>query len=123
MATLGNKKPGSRKRIKSRHKKLTMASTTLIVTVSGGTTPVSIVVNLFKSGQPVTSLIRTGTFKYKFTDLTKGNYTLFIGGVNPAGGNTKCELTQDEITLRPPDDSPITKKTVKYLVGFHFKVN
>ncbi len=100
-----------------------MAATTLTVTVNGGTTPVSIVVNLFKNGQPESSLIKTGTFTQKFTGLTKGKYTLFIGGANPAGGNTKCELTQDQIILQPPDDSPITKRGKKYLVGFHFKIN
>jgi hypothetical protein len=100
-----------------------MAATTLTVTVNGGKTPVSIVINLFKGGQHVTGFIKTETFKFEFTSLTKGDYSLFIGGVNPLPkGSTKCELTKDEITLHPPDDSPITKRGIKYLVQFHFTV-
>lgn len=100
-----------------------MTTTTLSVTVSGGTSPVSIIVNLFKGGEHITGFTKTGTFSFNFTDLKKGDYSLFIGGVNPLPkGATRCELTQDEITLHPPDDSPITKRGKKYLVQFHFTV-
>lgn len=100
-----------------------MASTTLSVTVNGGTSPVSIVVNLFKGADHIKGFTKTGSFDFKFTDLTKGDYNLFVGGVNPLPqGNTKCEITTTEITLHPPDDSPITKKGKKYLVQFHFTV-
>ncbi len=100
-----------------------MATTTLSVTVSGGTTPVSIVVNLFKGAEHVTGFTKTGTFTLRFADLKKGDYSLFVGGVNPLPkGTTKCELSLDEVTLHPPDDSPIIKKGRKYLVQFHFTV-
>lgn len=100
-----------------------MASTTLSVTVSEGTSPVSIVINLFKEGYHVLSLTKSGSFVQNFKDLKKGDYSLFIGGVNPLpSGNTKCELSKEEISLQPPDDSPITKKGKKYLVQFHFTV-
>ena len=100
-----------------------MTSTTLTVTVNGGTSPISIVVNLFKEGEHVLGFTKSGTFVRSFKDLEKGDYSLFIGGVNPLPkGSTKCELTTDEISLHPPDDSPITKKGRKYLVQFHFTV-
>lgn len=100
-----------------------MASTTLKVTVSGGASPVSIVANLFRGADHIKGITRSGTFSFRFDELTPGNYNLFIGGVNPLpSGSTKCEITTNEITLNPPDDSPITKKGRKYLVQFRFTV-
>lgn len=101
-----------------------MASTKLTVTVSGGPAPVSIVVNLFKSGQHLKSFTREKSFSQNFTELGKGSYSLFVGGVNPLpSGSTRCEITTNEITLQPPDDTPVVKKGKKYLVEFHFTVN
>jgi hypothetical protein len=100
-----------------------MAATILTVTVIGGVSPVSIVVNLFKEQNHIKGFTKTGTFRFKFDDLINGDYNLFIGGANPLPqGNIRCELSTDEITLHPPDDSPITKKGKKYLVQFHFTV-
>ena len=108
-----------------------MASTTLTVTVNGGIPPVSIRVNLLKNGNPLESLNFKKSFTRDFTNLTPGNYSLFIGGVNPISSSTdpslpkpstKCELDTTQITLNPPDNTPVTKRGKAYIVQFHFTV-
>jgi hypothetical protein len=85
-------------------------------------------VNFFKQGTLLFTLHFPGSFTHNFTNLSKGHYSLFIGGVNPLPSaaapspNTKCEITTNGITLRPPDNSPVVKKGKAYMAHFHFTV-
>jgi hypothetical protein len=105
-----------------------MASTQLTVTVNGGTPPVSIRVNFFKQGVILFTLHFPGSFTHNFSNLDSGNYSIFIGGVNPLPSpaapnpNTKCEITTTNITLHPPDNSPVIKSGRAYVAEFHFTV-
>ena len=99
-----------------------MANTTLTVTVKGGKPPVSIRVRCFKNGGHFLDLSFPQSFSHDFIGLEVGEYSFIINGINPIGGNTDCSLTQDEITLHPPDDSPINNDGFAYLVAFHFSV-
>lgn len=100
-----------------------MASTTLTVTVQGGKPPVTIHTRLFKNNKLQIELSSTKSFTHPFSNLGKGDYLLFISGMNPSGGNTTCELTLDEIALNPPDPSPTTNSDLTYWVIFRFTVN
>jgi hypothetical protein len=105
-----------------------MASTTLTVTVSGGIPPVKIQVNFFKGQTLVSQSSSKNSFTRDFTNLGKGEYSLFIIGMNPLPSpaapnpNTRCELTLDGITLHPPDNSPTVKKGKAYIAKFRFTV-
>lgn len=101
-----------------------MASTTLTVTVSGGVPPTTIQVRFFTPGGHELDLGSPKSFSHTFDGLGPGLYTIFVSGMNPAGGNTVCSLSSDPaITLNPPDPSPTTASGSNYLVQFHFKVN
>jgi len=99
-----------------------MANTTLKVTVNGGKPPVSIRVRCFKNGKHFLDLSFPQSFKHEFIDLKKGEYSIIINGINPKTGNTDCSISQDEIILHPPDDSPVNNNGFAYLVAFHFTV-
>ncbi|HVF81751.1 MAG TPA: hypothetical protein VM884_07445 [Flavisolibacter sp.] len=101
-----------------------MATTTLKATVKGGKAPVTIRVRCFKNGKHFLDLSFPTSFSHTFTDLKKGEYSFFITGFNPkaADASTECSISEDEITLNPPDPSPIKSIGVAYLVAFHFTV-
>ena len=103
-----------------------MAITILTVTVFGGVPPEGIDVSLFKGAERILKEHKTESFNLSIEGLESGFvYSLFIAGRNPltiAGGATKCELTLDEISLHPPDDSPVFKTGKQYLAQFHFTV-
>lgn len=102
-----------------------MAKAILKVTVNGGIAPLDIQVRFYKDGTYIPPNVSSPkSFTHVFDNLQAGSdYDITIGGFNPSGGNTVCELTLDEgITLNPPDDSPITKTGQSYAVGFHFSV-
>lgn len=99
-----------------------MANTTLNVTVNGGKPPVTIRIRCFKNSKHFLDLSSPKSFSHQFTDLTAGEYDIIITGINPKTGNTDCSITEDEITLHPPDDSPKNCAGFAYLVAFHFTV-
>ena len=101
-----------------------MASATLNVTVYGGTAPENILVKLYHGNTVIDEYESNVSFSKKYDDLQPGIYDLYIAGKNPPAehGATQCELTRDEITLHPPDDSPITKTEKNYYVEFNFSV-
>lgn len=100
-----------------------MASTTLTVIVEKGKPPASILVRCFKDGKHFLDLNSPGSFNHHFTDLTEGDYAIYILGFNDkTSGSTLCYLSEDQIKVVPPDISPITCKTPAYLVSFHFTV-
>ena len=100
-----------------------MPNAKINVTVNGGTPPTTIQIRLFA---PDNSHIDIGTPKsteHVYTNLTSGDYDLFITGMNAAGGNTVCTLTLDPgMTLTAPDNSPCTRDGNGYSVEFHFNV-
>ena len=100
-----------------------MPSPTLKVTVSGGLAPFPIKVKLLKAGVLQGEFENSTSFQHQFTNLVAGSYRLMISGTNPAGGSTKVEITKNDITLHPPDDSPITKSDHNYIVTFTFTVH
>jgi len=101
-----------------------MASTTLSVTVSGGTPPVTIRARCFFEGEHFLDISSPRSFSHHFMDLAPGLYDIYIMGFNPKNNKAKtvCALTLDEIKLLPPDESPKTETGVAYLVSFHFEV-
>lgn len=99
--------------------------TTLSVTVFGGVPPQPIDVRLFKGTQVIFESQEPKSFTKTFDNLKSGSvYSLFITGRNPltANGATKCELTTDQISLHPPDQTPALRTRKQYLVEFHFTV-
>ena len=99
-----------------------MANTTLTVTVRGGKPPVTIRIRCFKNNKHFLDISSPKSFQHPFIGLKKGEYSIFIMGFNPLNGSTECSLTPDEITLHPPDPSPVEKTGTAYLAAFHFTV-
>ncbi len=100
-----------------------MATTTLTVTVKGGMPPVTIRVKLFKNNTLQVELSSLKSFSHPFSDLGTGNYAIYIAGMNNPGASTTCSLTTNEISLNPPDNSPVTKSEETYWVVFRFDIN
>jgi len=103
-----------------------MASTTLTVIVNGGIPPLSISVHVFKDAieDAKLSFSNSSSFTHVFTDLESGkNYDITIGGFNPAGGNTVCAITTDQVKLTASSDvTPCTNNGKSYRVDFNFDV-
>ena len=103
-----------------------MASTTLTVTVYGGVTPQDINVTFFKNGTeiPTNGFASTQSFEKTYDNLDNGLYDIYISGLNPLspGSSTKFELSTNEVTIHPPDDTPTIKTGKMYLVQFSFSV-
>jgi hypothetical protein len=99
--------------------------TILTVTVFGGNTPEPTHIFLYRGANRVLMQQRQQNFTLPLDNLQPGAvYSLFISGRNPLAqdGATQCELTQDDIFLHPPDNSPVLKKGLMYLAEFHFTI-
>ena len=99
-----------------------MITTSLTILINGGLTSPGIKVSLMQNGRHISDFSTTKNLAHPFNDLAPGNYDLLITGANTRGASTTFTLTRTNITLHPPDDSPITKAEANYKVTFHFTV-
>jgi hypothetical protein len=101
----------------------TTTSTILTVIVSRGKPPAPIIVRCLKDGKLFLDLSSPGSFNHHFTDLSDGDYDIYIIGFNDKnGGETTCYLSEEHIKVIPPDVSPLKSDKPAFLVGFHFTV-
>jgi hypothetical protein len=99
-----------------------MANAKLAVTISDGSTDLTIYVDLYKDSVKQEHLEKQNSFTQNFTSLTSGSYTLFVFGINPPGGNTVLSLSGNGVTITKPSSLPVTKKGISYQVEFRFTI-
>jgi hypothetical protein len=101
-----------------------MSSTTLNVTVNGGTAPLSIHVIFYKDGNLVSSFSKTQSFSFLIDGLVLGSiYDITIAGFNPTGGYTTLSLSTESVQVTADSDlNPCKRTGISYFVDFNFTV-
>jgi hypothetical protein len=103
-----------------------MASTTLSVTVFGGTAPEDIEVTFYKGANLMSQDFHPNSFTQTFdADDNSFIYAIYVAGKNPLTADrcTICKITTGDISIMSgSSDNPTAEKGKQYLVQYHFTI-